>query len=60
MIQNYTTFKNMLKLKLFGVVAARNIVALGNKLLAKMIMALATRAPNDTNFQAVKNAQKLM
>ena len=28
MIQNYTTFKNTLKLKLFGDVAARNIDAL--------------------------------
>ena len=60
MIQNYTTFKNTLKLKLFDVVAARNIVALGKKLFAEMMVVLATRAPNALNFQAVKNAQQLM
>ena len=57
MILNHTTFKSTLKLKLFGVVAARNIVALGKKLFAEMMMALATRAPNALNFQAAKNTQ---
>ena len=60
MIQNYTTFRNTLKLKLFDVVAARNIVALGKKLCPEMMMALATRASNALNCQAAKNAQQLM
>jgi hypothetical protein len=37
-------------LKLFGVVAARIIVALGKKLFAEMMMVLATRAPNALDF----------
>ena len=55
-----TTFKNTLKLKLFVVVAAWKIVALGKKLFTEMKMVLATKAPNALNFQAVKNAQQLM
>ena len=55
-----TTFKNTLKLKLFVIVAAWKIVALGKKLFAEMMMALATKASNALNFQAVKNAQQLM
>ena len=35
MIKNYTTFKNTLKLKLFVVVAAWKIVALGKKALCR-------------------------